>query len=158
VATTFVTLDRTDPSESKGFWMQDWCLELWLRLLALHLPEPTDSGEHAATTMIRDQWLSSSKGCCIGGVLEDAGATPEGRDVVRIAVNSLLVDLNRQSAPLDPATLNLLGMEGSWGEPVDRQPLREVGQAFLDLLDGKIKTGPSSVEIMPGLKPYPPSA
>jgi hypothetical protein len=93
MGTTFVTLTRGASGKEPGFWMRDSMLDLWLRLLALHLPEPTDSGEHQATLDIRNRWLLASRGYFIGCVphdMEDACATKAGRDVVRIAIDSLL--------------------------------------------------------------------
>src|SRR5262249_50741042 len=46
MGTTFVTLSHESSGKERGFWMRDEMLEVWLRLLALHLPEPTDSGEY----------------------------------------------------------------------------------------------------------------
>ena len=96
--TTFVTLARESPGKEPGFWMSDSMLEVWLRLLALHLPEPTDSGEHQATIAIRNQWLLASRGYFIGCVphgMEEACATQEGRNVVRTAIDSFLAALYR---------------------------------------------------------------
>ena len=111
MGTTFVTLSREASGKEPGFWMRDSMLELWLRLLALHLPEPTDSGQHRATLAIRNQWLLASRGYfggCVPHGMEEACATPEGRNVVRDAIDSLLGALQRASAPLDAGTLDLL--------------------------------------------------
>src|SRR5689334_18414519 len=100
MGTSFVTLSREVSGNEPGFWMRDGMLELWLRLLALHLPEPTDSGEHQATIEIRNRWLLASRGHFIGCVphsMEDACATQEGRTVVRMAINSLLAALREAS-------------------------------------------------------------
>lgn len=133
-------------------------LQLWLRLLALHLPEPTDSGEHKATPDIRDQWLLASRFNFIGCVphgLEKACATSEGRVVIQIAIQSLTSLLNDAAKPLDSDTLNLLGIEGSqFIAPVERKWLLDIGHAFCDLLDGKITCKSSQTDIMPGSKPY----
>ena len=121
MGTTFVTLSRETSGKDPGFWMRDGMLELWLRLLALHLPEPTDGGEHQATLKIRNQWLLASRGYFVGCVphgMEDACATQEGRAVVRMAVDSLLAALQQTKVPLDAATLN-----------PDVQPEPESGQA-----------------------------
>ena len=115
MGTTFVTLSREASGKEPGFWMQDGMLELWLRLLALHLPEPTDGGEHQATLKIRNRWLLASRGYFVGCVphdMEDACATQEGRAVVRMAIDSLLAALETAKSPLDADTLNLLGIEG----------------------------------------------
>ncbi len=138
--------------------MHDGILELWLRLLALHLPEPTDSGEYQATPKIRNQWLLASKGYFIGCVphgMEDACSSQEGRTVVRMAIKSLLEALQCAGTLLDSETLNLLGIEGGqFTAPIERRWLRETGYAFLDLLDGKITCNATSTDIMPGSTPY----
>jgi len=157
MGTTFVTLTRDVSGNEPGFWMRDGMLELWLRLLALHLPEPDDNGEHQATLKIRNQWLLASKGYFVGCVphgMEDACATEAGRNVVRSAIDSLLVALSRAPAALDANTLDLLGVEGIQFAPIERRWLQEIGLAFNDLLDGKMVCSPSSTEIMPGSKPY----
>ena len=127
-------------------------------LLALHLPEPTDSGEHQATMKIRNQWLLASRGYfsgCVPHGMEDACATPEGRAVVRMAIDSLLAALQQTKTPLDADTLNLLGIEGGqFTAPIEQKLLEDIGHAFVDLLDGKISCVSSSTEVMPGSKPY----
>lgn len=137
--------------------MNDGVLELWLRLLALHLPEPTNSGEHHATIEIRNRWLLASRGYfggCVPHGMVDACATPEGRAVVRLAIDSLLKALRQTTTPLHADTLNLFAIEGQFTAPIERKWLEDVGHAFLDLLDGKITGLASSTEVMPGLKPY----
>jgi hypothetical protein len=158
MGTTYVTLSRESSGKEPGFWMRDGMLDLWLRLLSLHLPEPTDRGEHQATLKIRNQWLLASRGYftgCVPHGMEDACSTQAGRAVVRTAIDSLLAALQQAKTPLDFDSLNLLGIEGGhFTAPIDRKWLREIGYAFLDLLDGKISGVPSSTEIMPGSKPY----
>ena len=158
MGTTFVTLSRKSPGKEPGFWMRDGMLELWLRLLALHLPEPTDSGEHQATLKIRNQWLLASRGYFVGCVphgMEEACSTQEGKAVVRMAIDSLLAALQGTMRALDAESLNLLGNEGGlFTAPIERKWLEEVGYAFLDLLDGKIACVASSTEIMPGSTAY----
>jgi hypothetical protein len=157
MGTTFVTLSHEVSGNEQGFWMRDVMLEIWLRLLALHLPEPADNGEHQATFKIRNQWLLASRGYfngCVPHGLEDACATKEGRAVVRAAIDSLLAALQQARTPLDAETLNLLGVEGTQFASIERKWLQEIGYAFLDLLDGKITGVPSSTEVMPGSKPY----
>jgi hypothetical protein len=39
MGTTFVTLSHETSGKEPGIWMRDGILELWLRLLALHLPD-----------------------------------------------------------------------------------------------------------------------
>src|SRR5438045_901038 len=103
MGTTFVTLLNESSGSELGFWRSDAMLEVRLRLLALHLPKPTDSGEHQATLKIREQWLLASRGYFMGCVphgMEDACATQEGRAVVRMAIDSLLAALETAKSPL----------------------------------------------------------
>ena len=161
MGTTYVTLTRDVSGHEPGFWMRDSVLELWLRLLSLHLPEPTDGGEHRATTAIRNQWLLASRGYFQGHVphgLEDACSTPEGCAVIRDAIRSVMASLCESTKPLDPDTLNLLGIEGTFQKEFDRKWLLEVGHAFLDLLDGKVGSNVTTTDIMPGSVPYSPES
>jgi hypothetical protein len=158
MGTTFVTLSHETSGKEPGFWMRDSMLELWLRLLALPLPEPTDSGQYYATLKIRNQLLLASRGYfggCVPHGMEDACATQEGRAAVRMAIDSLLAALELTKTSLDADTLNLLGIEqGHFTAPIERKWLQDIGHAFLDLLDGKISCIASSTDVMPGSKPY----
>lgn len=157
MGTSFVTLTEGSTGKEPGFWMRDEMLELWLRLLSLHLPEPNDYGEHTATPEIRNRWLLASRGYFIGCVphdMEFACSTGDGRQVVRLAISSLLGALNRSDSPLDGRTIDLLGIEGFQFNDVNRDCLKDIARAFLDLLDNKVKCMASSTEIMPGSKPY----
>lgn len=158
MGTTFVSLRHNASLNEPGFWMSDGMLELWLRLLALHLPEPTNTGAQLATIEIRNKWLLASRGYFGGHVphsMEYACATQERRAVVRTAIDSLLVALSKSNTPLHADTLNLLGnVAGQFAGPLERKWLEDIGHAFLDLLDGSISGGASSTEIMPGSKPY----
>ncbi|HYV13669.1 MAG TPA: hypothetical protein VE980_22375 [Pyrinomonadaceae bacterium] len=157
MGTTFVTLTRVVSGKDPGFWMNDRMLELWLRLLALHLPDSTNSDEYDATKEIQNKWLLASRGYFVGCVphgMEDICATQEGRAIVRSAIDSLLTALQQTAMPLDANTMNLLGIEGQFTAPIERKWLEEIGYAFLDLIDGKISGTPASTEIMPGSKPY----
>ena len=86
--------------------------------------------------------------------MEDFCSTPEGCAVVRIAIDSLLTALQKGSTPLEAGTLDLLGIEGVQFASIERRWLQEIGQAFIDLLDGKPTCIVSSTEVMPGSKPY----
>ncbi len=135
----------------KGFWMRDGVLELWLRLLALHVPDPAEPGTVASA--IRDQWLLASRGFftgCVPHGLDEAVSTPEGEAVVRSAIGSLLAALDETPSPLDKNVLNLLGFEARWERDFDSSRLVEVGRAFMDLLDGKITSDARSTAFMPG--------
>jgi len=147
---SFVTADG-----EHGFWMSDGILELWLRLLALHLPD--DCPEEAARVTarsIRDGWLLNSRGYfmgCIDSGLEDAVATKEGTAVVRTAIASLHKVLLRQPPQLNKDVLNLLGfVDGIFTEDIKTRCLVDVAEAFVELLDGKITDTARSSARMPG--------
>lgn len=115
-------------------------------------PRLTDLGQHRATPEIRNRWLLASRGYSGGRVphdLEFACGTTEGRYVVRMAINSLLVELGRSDLPLDAATTNLLGIEGLRLAPIERNCLKDIAYTFFDLLDGQITSTAHSTEIMP---------
>jgi len=157
VGTSFVTLANGDEECDVGFWIQDAMLELWLRLLSLHLPEPNTNGENQATLAIRNQWLLASRGYFLGCIphgLEEACATHEGRNVIRIAIDSLMSQLCQAPAALDANVLNLLGIEGRYSEPLEKRCLEDIGYAFIDLLEGRVVQTAASVEIIPGSIPY----
>ncbi len=157
MGTTFVTIEDGSAGDKRGFWMNDGMLELWLRLLSLHLPEPDDLGNNQGTPEIRNRWLLASRGYFGGHVpheMELVHAKPEYQAIVRVAIVSLMDALNQSDAPLDADTLNLLGVEGGYGSAIDRARLRDIGYAFVDLLEGRIKATVRSTDIMPGSIPY----
>ena len=137
----------------KGFWMRDGILELWLRLLALHLEDPAREETHVVRS-IRDNWLLASRGYFGGHVpteLEEAVSTSEGRAAVIAAIESLTRALKKSPAKLDHGTLNVLGFEtGEFTGDIERERLLEIAQAFLDLIAGKIQSDATSTEFMPG--------
>ena len=132
--------------------MRDGILELWLRLLALHIEDPTDSASTACT--IRDNWLLASRGYfggCVPVDLEGAVSTAEGRALVVAAIESLLRALTRAPEKFDHRTLNLLGFEGSeFTHDLESERLIEIGNAFLALIAGDIHSDATSTEFMPG--------
>jgi hypothetical protein len=161
MGTTFVTISRGNRERDPGFWMRDGMLELYLRLLALHLPEPTDAFEpdqSKAVLSIRNEWLLASIGVfngCVPHGLEKACETEHGRSAVKKAIELLNSELDQATTPLDGATLNLLGIHGSRFENIERKSVRDVGRAFQDLIEGRITDTASETRIMPGSKPYP---
>lgn len=157
MGTSFVTISDGTSGDEPGFWMRDEMLELWLRLLSLHLPEPTNDGEHATTRDIRNKWLLASRGYfngCVPHEMDFACATPERMKVVRSAIEFLMAKLVESDSTLDAGTLNILGNEGYQYFDIERERLRDIGYAFTDLLDGRIRETARSTDIMPGSKPY----
>lgn len=134
--------------------MRDSVLELWLRLLALHIEDPSE--EEVVVRKIRDQWLLASGGYFLGHVpvnLEEAVSTDEGRAAVVHAISSLLEALAKSPKKLDRGTLNLLGIHNLiWMDDFESWRLIEVGNAFLDLIAGKIESDARSTAFMPGCR------
>jgi hypothetical protein len=151
MGTTFVSLTDSTSRREIGFWMRDTVLELWLRLLALHIPEPTS--EHETSYRIRNQWLLASRGYFGGHVphdLHDAVSTIEGRGIVIDAITSLMDALAKAPPELNGPTLDLLGIDGTFSNGFQTRRLIDVGDAFLDLLAGKLTCTVESTEFMPG--------
>lgn len=131
--------------------MRDGLLELWLRLLALHLEDPRDHGSRVR--QIRDGWLLASRGYFGGWVpvnLGEAVRDEEGRRAVVGAIHSLVSALKKGPPILDRGTLNILGIDAAYCADHETDRLLEVAQAFLDLIDGKIHTTAADTSFMPG--------
>jgi hypothetical protein len=146
MSTSFVGLD------CKGFWMEDSILELWLRLLALHIEQLSD--EKPVAGKIRDKWLMASTGY-FGGIvptdLEDAVSSSDGRTIVLLAIASLEIALEEGPPVLDHGTLNILGFHGrKFTSDIESSRLMEVAGAFRDLINGRIESDDESTEFMPG--------
>ena len=148
MGTSFVHINE------KGFWMQDSVLELWLRLLALHIE---DDEEGSTGHRIRDQWLLASRGFFGGFIphnLEGAVSTDDGRAIVLAAIESLQQALRKGPAELDQGTLNLIGFKHPvFAQDCESVRLLEVGEAFKALIAGEINSDASSTEFMPGSRP-----
>lgn len=158
MGTTFVTLGRdehgvrtSDHARMTGFWMRDWMLELWLRLLALNLKEPAPDSKFEIN--IRDQWLLASCGGfggCVPHDLEDITETPEGLNFVKDAITILSNRLSEGNQPLPSSALNLLGL-GRWTIDIEMDVLRDVASAFDDLVNFRVSSVASTKKKMPGM-------
>ena len=151
MGTTFVSLTDSASEGEIGFWMRDAVLELWLRLLALHIAEPTSN--HETSYRIRNQWLLASRGYFGGHVPHDlcnAVSTMEGRGIVMDSIKSLMDALAKAPPELNGPTLDLLGIDGAFHNGFQTRRLIDVGNAFRDLLAGKITCTVESTEFMPG--------
>jgi hypothetical protein len=146
MGTTFVGIS------DRGFWVENSLLELWLRFLALHIEDPHKSG--SLVTEIRDRLLTASCGYLIDHAptaLEEAVSTPAGEELIRSAISSMTCS----PAPdrLSSGVLNFMWFAGgNLTKDIDTWRLMEIGQAYLDLLDGKIETGWNDQSFMPGCR------
>lgn len=151
MGTTFVTIDGEN-----GFWMRDGILELWLRLLALHVEEPGDAcSQREQVLAIRNQWLLASMGIftgCVPDGLADAVSSDVGRNTTIQACNKLLKRLRTVAPTMDRHMINLLGMDGEQVADFPTEKMIEVGQAILDLIGGKRFGGPKDTDFMPGCR------
>ncbi len=148
-----VTLDENAGADQIGFWMRDSVLELWLRLLALHIPEPVD--DSILHYEIRNHWLLASHisfGGCVPHMLAEDASTEMGKEIIRTAIHSLLVRLQKAPPLLNEKILDLLGMEDPFNYEFETFRLIEVGEAFLALLDGKLTCTVRETNFMPGCK------
>jgi hypothetical protein len=87
---------------------------------------------------------------CVPDGLDEAVSTEEGASIVRAAIHSLMKALADAPSRLGPEAFNLMGMSGDFTSDMETRRLIEVGNAFLDLLEGKIKSGPDDTSFMPG--------
>ena len=145
MATTFVGIGN------HGFWMRDGLLELWLRLLALHLEDPAD--DQSPCEAIRSQWLLASRGYfngCVPLDLKSDISTDAGRKLILDAIASLRKSLENAPATLDHHALNLLGFSFSFSDNPDTWRLLDVADAFVDLIEGRVTSTVESTEWMPG--------
>lgn len=149
MGSSFVSIDR------RGFWSRDSMLELFLRMLALHIEDPVEATDPAA--IIRNNMLLQSRGYFGGSVhagLGDAVQLPGGAELVRNAIEALDKALSNLNA-LDAGILNSLGFSGEFTQSVETWRLREMGRAWLALMDGRITLGPGDSYPMPGCGPAP---
>jgi hypothetical protein len=145
MSTTFVSI------RGNGFWMNDSILELFLRLLSLHIEESGAADSPALA--IRNEWLFASRGYCTGGCpvsLEEHTTTAEGKALILAAIESLLSALKAAPAHLDKGVLNILGLTGEFLKDFESARLVDVGECFAGLIDGKVFGGSTDSIPMPG--------
>jgi hypothetical protein len=145
MSTSFVNIN------GNGFWMNDSILELFLRLLSLHIEDSRE--EQSPARKIRDAWLFASLGYCTGFCpvdLEMHTNSPEGNAVVLAALESLLAALKNGPPTLDKGVLNVLGTGGGFTQDFESTRLIEVGESFAALINGQVFGGPGSNIPMPG--------
>jgi len=139
-----------------GFWINDSLLELWLRLLSLHIEDPNDLDpidEKSLKTEIRNDWLLQSRGYFTGSVSVDLDLyvkSFKGNKIIIDAIKSLMEALSKSPENLSVEVINLLGIDGSYQHDIESWRLMEVGRAFIDLIDGKLHNKSNNSDFMPG--------
>jgi hypothetical protein len=134
MGSTFVDID-----EEHGFWIHDGILELWLLFLALHVDCGSDAPE--LRKEMREKWLVARLGFngCVPHGLEWAVSTAEGKKIVLETIESLMKALKKAPETLNKDVINLFERSGAyWLEDCETWRLIEVGEAFKDLIEGKI--------------------
>lgn len=113
-------------------------LQLLLRLLVLHIPEPLPGPEGEDIRAIRDQWLLASGIPFIGCVphdLEEIVMTQSGLSLARSALTSLTLALKDMPERLPGQLFPLLGMGEPGSVDISTDHLLTVASDILGLLD-----------------------
>lgn len=139
--------------------MRDSVLEIWLRLLALHVPEQNNENSRKEIMFsIRNEWLLMSRGYFGGMIhvgLDEFANTIDGKEIIIEAIASLEAALKKAPKYLSKDVINLLGIEGTYLDDFETDSLLEVCSAFDALIQGRINTDASSTSVMPGSKKLP---
>src|SRR5438105_4492862 len=101
----------------RGFWARDKPLELWLRLVTLHLRYRVWV-EDAAFRDLRETWLTATSGCqgCVGDCA-NLDRVLFNNDLVKVAVEAseeALGAIQQLGPKLDHKYLNALGLPGTF--------------------------------------------
>jgi hypothetical protein len=120
-----------------GFWSRDVQLELWLRLLALNLPDALVPGWQKD---LQHEWFFWSSGRCNGFVsaqLDTLSDDPE-KVVTVLRTSRKTLDLISACGECIPSTfLNLLGASGRFEQAFSTRLIVDVGEQFIALLENK---------------------
>jgi hypothetical protein len=150
MGTSFVNIGEN------GFWMLDSVLEVWLRLLSLHIEDPggNDSeNEKLLKSEIRNDCLLQSRGYFIGSITVDLDnyiKSNEGKIIILKAINSFLKVLSEAPDTLSKDVINILGIEGLFQKDFETWRLIEVGNAFIRLINNQINYTVKDTSFMPG--------
>lgn len=121
-----------------GTWVNDSILQLLLRLMALHVPEPAPGAERGDSRAIRDQWLLASALPFTGCVPHDPEAiamTRDGLFVARSALTSLILALDGMPPRVSGELFSLLGMGEPGAVDIRTDDLKAVASDIVGLMD-----------------------
>ena len=119
MGTSFISIPSGDKhlsdshSVRTGIWVNDSILQLVLRLLVLHVPEPPPGEVGVESKAIRDQWLLASGVAftgCVPHELDTISTSANGLLIIRGALKSLSAAMNDMPAELPGPLFSLLGM------------------------------------------------
>lgn len=144
MGTSFISIPSGDKhlsasqSVRTGIWVNNSILQLVLRLLVLHVPEPPPGEVGVESKAIRDQWLLASGVAftgCVPHELDTISTSANGLLIIRGALKSLSAAMIDMPAELPGPLFSLLGM----GEPatagIRMQDLQSTVADILSLLN-----------------------
>ncbi len=134
----------------KGFWSRDPLLEVWLRVLSLHLGD--DVHKPGWQHDLRDQWLLVSTGYfsgCISPSLDEF-LTDEERVAAIVQASERCISSLRAFGAYVPATfLNALGCANPFGADLPIEWFDLIAARFTALLRGQLATDASTSPVLP---------
>ena len=137
MGSSFVSFDG-----EHGFWSADRWLELYLRLLLLHLEDSPD--RRSPCHAIREQWHVASSGACGGWVpvfVDEVKLSLEGVRLMLNAIASLSRGLEQVPPTLDKRVIRLLWddqYDRPWPDEVETRGLVEISEALVKLIKGEM--------------------
>ena len=140
----------------KGFWSRDWLLEVWLRVLSLHMGD--DVHKPGWQHDLRDKWLLLSNGGFSGWIspsLDDFLTDDERIAAVLRASERSIQSLRAFGATVPAAHLNALGLEGGFGKDLPIEGFELINDHFTKLLRGELTTDASTSPTLPATENDP---
>ena len=129
-----------------GYWAKDAFLEGLLFLLVREFKKIKDKDEWL--TKVMDDWsISATAGYmgCVPSNLDEFFDTPSRLNLLRMKLDKIIMELetNEQFLTLDDLNGNNIGGTPEW-VGVNTQGFQNCAQLMLNLVNGKLKTDPSS--------------
>ena len=132
--------------DGNGFQTKDHWLELWLRMLALHLqpllPRAWDEATERELRLheLRDIWLlytDQPQNGCVMAAEERIVEHDDVRCAVLEAARLVLEKLRASGPVIDRARLDFVIRDHGWLRDPPTEPVIRVGEAFVRLLEGE---------------------
>jgi hypothetical protein len=137
----------------RGFWSRDALLEVWLRVLSLHMGD--DVHKSGWQHDLRDQWLLASTGCfsgCVSASLDEF-LTDSDRVAIILQTSERSIQSLRAFGAFVPATfLNALGLDGPFAADLPIEWFDLISDRFTALLRGELTTDASSSPVLPATR------
>lgn len=136
-----------------GFWSRDFLLEVWLRVLSLHLDDDVHlpGWQHD----LRDKWLLASAGFfsgCIYPALDEFLTDSDRIAAILRASDRSIKSLRAFGDYVPAAFLNALGIKGIFtsDQPIEYYEL--IANRFNALLRGELTTDASTSPVLPATR------